>query len=156
VKFLKANELCPIHHSYSCVCHGEKVSLTPWGKRRAGTSTSATKRPARPPKFSPQPAVLRIEDPHYPGGFREICSDREFQRRKLMVIERQFGCCGNPECDKPFRHISEAQAHHIRLKGMGSAFRDDSLSNLIALCADCHRDVHEGRLFLDEQEEGIA
>jgi len=38
-------------------------------------------------------------------------------------------------------------AHHIIFKSQGG---DDSLDNLICLCFDCHRAVHDGR-YLDEQ-----
>lgn len=35
--------------------------------------------------------------------------------------------------------------HHLRPRSLG---RDDTESNLLLLCADCHRDVHDKRLVI--------
>jgi hypothetical protein len=32
--------------------------------------------------------------------------------------------------------------HHVRLRGMGGGFRDDSVSNGLALCFKCHHQKH--------------
>lgn len=38
------------------------------------------------------------------------------------------------------------QPHHLWARGMGGAGRLDVRCNLIALCARCHREVHDGHI----------
>jgi 5-methylcytosine-specific restriction endonuclease McrA len=60
-----------------------------------------------------------------PDSYRKLRSD---------VLERDGWRCQN--CGTPER----LQVHHIRSR---SALGDDAAANLITLCADCHRLVHE-------------
>jgi hypothetical protein len=127
-KFLKSREWCPIHRSMFCTpCHKPK-------KQAAAKKW--------PKKFTP--AVMRVEDPHAPKGYREICSEAERRRRKKIVIARQGGKCAG--CGKEFGSWHDVQMRyiwpeldHIANSKMGAAFKDDSLDNLQALCGnDCH------------------
>ena len=50
--------------------------------------------------------------------------------------------------------------HHIVSRGMGSARKNDEISNLMALCRKCHIDYGDRKQFLDflkeKHEENIA
>lgn len=112
-------------------------------KQRGGWKSKLVLGELQTPRF--KPAVLVIEDPHAPKGYREICNERELRRRKVRKIEEQHGCCAGP-CGREFGSFREAQVaylwpekHHIRPSKMGGGFRDDSYDNLEILCSDCHR-----------------
>jgi 5-methylcytosine-specific restriction endonuclease McrA len=53
-----------------------------------------------------------------------------FHRNRRVVLHRQHGRCAI--CGSTVG----LQVHHI------GAVTDDSISNLVALCSDCHRDAH--------------
>jgi hypothetical protein len=61
---------------------------------------------------------------------------------RLAALERDgYRCqiCG--------RDVKEQlEVHHIRPLGMGGSEERDTLDNMITLCADCHRDIHNNRL----------
>jgi hypothetical protein len=117
---LKKNERCPIHNSFFC-CGREQV------KRRT---------------FHCGGAVERIEDATHSMGYREICSRAELRKRLLKKIEEQGGMCADPKlggCGQPLSDFRGVELDHKEPKGMGGARRDDSLSNLQALCVECNR-----------------
>jgi 5-methylcytosine-specific restriction endonuclease McrA len=81
--------------------------------------------------------VRRIDDPFHPRGYREICTDEELRRRKLLKMEEPMHLCGIcwlPLSDDP-NHV---QLDHIKSKGMGGAQRDDHLDNLQATHPGCN------------------
>ncbi len=54
-------------------------------------------------------------------------------------------------CEWCGRHIlSAAHPHHIYARGMGGGSRLDVRENLIALCFQCHGDVHAGLIARDD------
>ncbi len=56
-----------------------------------------------------------------------------YQRLRERVFERDGWRCQHCGC------LSELQVHHIRAR---SLLGNDAEENLIALCAQCHRQVH--------------
>ena len=118
---LRKRELCPLHKSYWCECHGGRNSFL-----------VRKKKSVRSTPFRPQLAVDRVEDPHHPRGFREICSLKEKRRRKNELIASGAGCL---YCPEPFTNYREIELAHKEPKGMGgssgaSAFHDDHMDNL--------------------------
>jgi len=61
-----------------------------------------------------------------------------------VFIRDDWKCryCGNRERLHP---------HHIKFKSQG---RKDSLDNLVTLCSNCHRRVHDGKLKIKGQANG--
>jgi hypothetical protein len=71
-----------------------------------------------------QPGVIRYADG------REVCLDapdgrREYKRRIELMLKRQNGSCCL--CRKRIHSIHDATFEHQRRRGIGSAFRDDSV-----------------------------
>ena len=127
--YLARNEKCPIHRSYYCTpCH------------RPGRQ-KAERQHGKHGRF--QVAVEIVPDDFHPNGQREICSPRELGKRKRIVLECQHGLCW--ACGKPFDYFQDADLHHIQGKGMGSAWRDDSFSNLAVIHRECHNEIHDGK-----------
>jgi len=72
-------------------------------------------------------AVEIVEDPHSPGGFREVCSRRELRRRKHILMEKDPACF---YCTGKFTNYEEVELIHKEPKGMGGATHDDSWENI--------------------------
>lgn len=78
---------------------------------------------------------------------------REF-RKKIYV--RDKGLCQN--CGKfvpltisgYFDKFLCAHIHHLKTRGSGG---EDVPENVVLLCWDCHRGVHDGRITLKEKED---
>jgi len=52
----------------------------------------------------------------------------------------------NHRCEYCGRWCEHLEVHHIAERGMGGGRRRDERWNLVALCPDCHRGYHEGRI----------
>lgn len=62
---------------------------------------------------------------------------------EAMLLE--FRC--KPMCEHCGRRTQTGlDPHHIIAKGMGGANRMDVLLNLVALCRQCHMQVHDGHI----------
>jgi 5-methylcytosine-specific restriction endonuclease McrA len=104
---LRANEPCPLHqNSRRCLCHGQAVARE-----------SKARKPSGP--------VRRIDDPHHPRGWRELCSPAEMKRRKDKLLRDHHTCAG---CGEHFTSYDEVELAHKVPKGGGK--RDDSWENL--------------------------
>ena len=73
---------------------------------------------------------------------REFLSGDDWLARKKELMERDGGMCHWKEglrviCGKPAEH-----PHHVKHRSKGG---DDSLRNLISLCAEHHREAHKER-----------
>lgn len=132
-RYLKARELCPIHHSFFCEpCHKpQKLSSSPG---RGGRKFESSPR-MRPPRFSP--ASVIVDDPHSERGFREECNPQERSRRKRALIAKQEGICACG-CGEKFTDWRDAELDHIDGSKMGGAWHDDSWQNLQVLKRSCH------------------
>ena len=118
---LRRNEYCPIHKSISC-CGREQ---TPYVRRL-------------------QPGVRRIEDPHYPRGYRELRSPAEM--RKLLnrkIVEQDRKCA---ICHKEFTDYNDVVPDHRNPKGMGGAWRDDHPDNIQATHFWCNEEKGSTRI----------
>lgn len=81
---------------------------------------------------------------------RRLVSQVEFVRNPDVVAEvlaRAQGRCGRCRSPAPFRRASDGspylEVHHVLPLARGG---DDSVENAIALCPNCHRHMHYGRL----------
>lgn len=90
---------------------------------------------------------LRAASPR-PG--RRLVSQVEFVRNPDVVAEvlaRARGRCGRCHNPAPFERASDGspylEVHHVLPLARGG---DDSVENAIALCPNCHRHMHYGRL----------
>jgi len=120
---LRKRELCPLHRSYFCC-----------GRQSAGTMRHPWKvRQNKPRRLS----VERIEDPHHPRGYREICSLAEQRKRKHELLSQPDPHCFY--CKRPFVLYDEVDLAHILPKGMGGATRDDHRNNLALAHKSCNR-----------------
>jgi 5-methylcytosine-specific restriction endonuclease McrA len=118
---LRSQEYCPIHKSRFC------CGRTQGRKERESWI-----------------AVLRIEDPHHPRGYRERRSCAEMKRllaRKVVEQEMKCGICG-----EMFTDYREIVPDHIIPKGMGSASRDDHPDNIQAALRRCNLKKGSGRV----------
>lgn len=60
-------------------------------------------------------------------------------------------------CEHCRRYVREGcHPHHFTARGMGGGGRLDVRCNLLSLCWQCHRDVHDGRIPRKELLEIIA
>jgi hypothetical protein len=117
VKTLARGQMCPIHKSFFCC---GRVKVEPREKKgRVYTG----------------PGTRRIEDPHHPRGYRELCSKAEMTRRKMRLLARSQECF---YCHEKFTDFREIVVAHIEPKGMGGARHDDHFDNLAVSCADCN------------------
>lgn len=82
-------------------------------------------------------SVERIEDPHHPRGYREICSLAEQRKRKHELLSQPDPHCFY--CKRPFVLYDEVDLAHILPKGMGGATRDDHRNNLALAHKSCNR-----------------
>jgi hypothetical protein len=110
---LRANERCPIHGRYDCCGRQSRFSV------RSGL---------------PKP-VQKIDDPHHPRGYREICSRAELRRRKHVLLSKDPTCW---LCGEKFDDYSEVELEHREPKGMGGARRDDHRDNLALAHKQCN------------------
>lgn len=106
---LRRNQICPIHHSRFC-CGREVV---PHEHRKS------------------QIGIRRIDDPHYPRGYRELRSNAEMRKLMNRKITAQNGICGI--CREKFTDYSDVVPNHISPRGMGGAWRDDHPDNIQAV-----------------------
>lgn len=106
---LRRNQLCPIHRSVSC-CGREAVSKA---------------------KTSRQIGVRRIEDSHYPRGYRELRSQGEMRKLLNRKIASQGKKCAL--CKADFTDIADVVPDHISPRGMDGAWRDDHPDNIQAV-----------------------
>lgn len=65
----------------------------------------------------------------------------ERKKNKKLIDDKKHNCeyCGKKNC--------WTNTHHIRSKGAGG---DDTENNLIELCSNCHRKVHDGLICKQE------
>ena len=65
----------------------------------------------------------------------------ERKKNKKIIDDKKHNCeyCGKKNC--------WTNKHHIKSKGSGG---DDTEDNLIELCGDCHRKVHDGIIKKEE------
>lgn len=64
---------------------------------------------------------------------RQVLSPEKYRalgRRK--VVEQKFRCAG---CGKRL----QLEQHHIRARGAGGGWREDTMGNIDAVCGNCHR-----------------
>ena len=75
---------------------------------------------------------------------REAAALAEFKQRPLSRVQPELGVCD--ECGPTFREAALLDAHHLcsRARGAGHPMLHDT-RNRAWLCAQCHRDAHEGR-----------
>jgi hypothetical protein len=71
---LRANERCPIHGRYNCCGRQSRFCARSKGSK----------------------AAQKVDDPHHPRGYREICSRGELRRRKHVLLSKDPTCwlCG--------------------------------------------------------------
>lgn len=67
---LRANERCPIHGRYDCCGRQSRFSA----------------------RSERSKAVQKVDDPHHPLGYREICSRAELRRRKHVLLSKDPTC----------------------------------------------------------------
>src|SRR5579863_9578165 len=104
---LRASEFCPIHRSTSC-CGRELIPK---------------------PKLI-RLGVQRVEDPHHPGGYRELRSTAEMRKLLNRKIVEQGSICAI--CHEEFTDYNDVVPDHRDPKGMGGAWRDDHPDNIQA------------------------
>ena len=65
----------------------------------------------------------------------------ERKKNTKLINNKKHNCeyCGKKNC--------YTNTHHIRSKGAGG---DDTENNLIELCSNCHRKVHDGAISKEE------
>ena len=64
-------------------------------------------------------------------------------RQDALIRDGRCMRCGAPP----------SEVHHIKPRGAGG---DDSLQHLISLCAQCHADVHSGKVKASELRAVLA
>ena len=124
---LRKRELCPLHRSYYCPCHGQTKKL---------------REKSRPRVL----AVERIMDPHHPRGYREKCSPAELRRRKNVLILKAEGHPACHLCGEEFTNYAEIELEHKEPKGMGGAWHDDHWDNLDLAHRSCNREKGSRRI----------
>lgn len=74
------------------------------------------------------------------NSFHPVPKDKRIVNHKL-IDEKKHDCeyCGKKNC--------YTNTHHIKSKGSGG---NDTKDNLIELCGDCHRKVHDGIIAKEE------
>lgn len=137
---LKKAEKCPIHGGYFCCGRQrpqQKTRPNPYARMGEAERQAAIEKR----RLSKMP-VQRIDDPHHPRGYRELCNREEQRRRLLLKVAEQNGRCAAPAmggCGQEFDDFRGIELDHIEPRGMGGARRDDHIENLQALCATCNR-----------------
>src|SRR4051812_33776655 len=114
---LRKSEICPIHRSRFCCGRQEKALAFTRGVTKKGP-------------------VTRVEDPHHPRGYRELCTPAELKRRMTHKLKLQLNRCGI--CKEKIEDFRQCVPDHIEPKGMGAAFRDDHIDNLQATHKSCN------------------
>jgi 5-methylcytosine-specific restriction endonuclease McrA len=103
---LSRRQKCPIHQSYTCLCHGEpraEVYKSKW--------------------ITVRPGVRKIRDEHSPTGWRWLLSKAERQKVILWNLNQNGCTCGI--CNEPITDMSDVVPDHREPKGMGGARADD-------------------------------
>lgn len=103
---LSRRQKCPIHQSYTCLCHGEpraEVYKSKW--------------------ITVRPGVRKIRDEHSPTGWRWLLSKAERQKVILWNLNQNGCTCGI--CHEAITDLSDVVPDHIEPKGMGGARADD-------------------------------
>src|SRR6266567_7607011 len=122
MRTLKATERCPIHGRKDC-CGRIRQPLRErngaWIRGRDG--------------------ILRS-----PDG-RERCPAAEMRRRKNAKLRSGEPCA---VCGQKFTDYRDAELSHRTGKGMGGAFRNDAMSNLVLLHTAANRD--QGSMTLED------
>jgi len=126
---LARNQRCPIHKSYSCVCHGEvraSVYKSKW--------------------ITVRPGVRKIKDEHSPTGWRWKLSKAEKQKVILWQLNQNGCTCGI--CHGPITDMNDVVPDHIQPKGMGGGFADDGEngSNLQPAHSKCNLEKGSKRI----------
>jgi hypothetical protein len=117
---LRKNEICPLHRSKYCC-----------GRERPAAQAS---RLSRWPLTQP---VKRIEDPHHPRGYREVCTNNELRKRKMKLLQSSKECF---YCHEEFEDFGEVELCHLISKGHGGGKHDDSFDNLVLGHRSCNRE----------------
>ena len=70
------------------------------------------------------------------NSFNPVPKNKRIVNKKL-IDKKKHNCeyCGKKNC--------WTNTHHIISKGAGG---NDTIDNLIELCGNCHRDVHDGKI----------
>ncbi len=74
--------------------------------------------------------LQRVEDPHHPRGYRELCAPAEMRKLLNRKIVEQKEICAL--CHIEFSDYQDIVPDHKNAKGMGGAFRDDHPDNIQA------------------------
>jgi hypothetical protein len=124
---LRRNEYCPIHPIHrSLSCCGREQNRK---ERNAGIMRIG---------------VRRVEDPHHPGGYRELRSPAEM--RKLLnrkIVEQDRKCA---ICHEEFTDYNDVVPDHRNPKGIGGAWRDDYPDNIQATQFWCNEEKGSTRI----------
>ena len=75
----------------------------------------------------------------------EVSSFQRDASVKAWVLQRAKGKCECCECDAPFTDSSGKpylEVHHVRQLADGGS---DRISNAVAICPNCHREIHYGQ-----------
>ncbi len=120
MKPLRKGEMCPLHHSFFC----------------CGRTFREQKKRSQP--FPSRNGVRRIDDPHHPRGYREICSNAELRRRKHALMSAGVLECFYCHGDLRKSDYAEIDLSHIEPKGMGGARHDDHRDNLTLAHRKCN------------------
>jgi hypothetical protein len=115
---LRHNEPCPLHHG-SRTCCGRVRERAQFRKEGHGIFQQV------------RPGVWRS-----PDG-REKCAKSELRKRKHKLLRENPVCVA---CNVQFTDYSEVELSHIESCGIGGAFRDDSMKNLVLMHADENRE----------------
>lgn len=86
--------------------------------------------------------IARLNDPTLSGSRYQDPTRPDENLRMACLMRDNYHC---QQCGK---HHIRLEVHHIHFQKDGGK---DTLPNLIALCASCHRRVHEGKLTLKIQ-----
>jgi 5-methylcytosine-specific restriction endonuclease McrA len=115
---LKAKELCPLHRRRDCC---GRTSNSPPLKDRSRHGIWQLVRTG----------LWRSADG------RERCSTGELKKRKAKLLAADPTCAA---CGRKFDDYRDVELSHKTGKGIGGAFRDDSMKNLTLLCTAANRD----------------
>ena len=115
---LRANEVCPLHHSRFC-CGREAKAPNNWDRVGPGV-----KRNRETGLIRRSPAAMRI--------------------LLALKVKEQLGICAL--CHKRFEDAREIVADHREPRGMGGAWRDDSPENIQATHSLCNQEKGSRRI----------
>ena len=116
------------------------ASIPPWERDRSvirSPAPSAESLPARrnPPKHKKPKRKRRQLPSRGPEGYREYMRSKTWRKKRRKVLRRaEFKC---EECGA----TGHLEVHHLTYKRFGQ----EPLSDLKALCFDCHQVKHEDK-----------